>query len=281
MLGSLQNSKGYTYQLVSVVGAGGGGDVYLALGQDGRELAIKILKPNPHNRLVGVETWWNECSLAMRCWQHPNIVQVFDYFQTYQGHLVIVMERANCSLADLLSQGYKFSVKAICSVGRDVLNALDHIHSLPVTHRDVTPKNILVFPNWVYKISDFGIAKTTVSAEELARTFIGYQSYLPPELVRHGYSRQQSDFYQLGIVLLTLMTGRPPIDETLTQEEATAQILAGVPRQQAEALAQAGGEFAELAKVVAVMLRRHDAYRYRTTAEIQNELLRVANLQPA
>jgi serine/threonine protein kinase len=264
MLGNLQNPKGYTYHLVSVVGAGGGGDVYLALGEDGRELAIKILKPNPHNRLVGVETWWNECSLAMKCLEHPNIVQIVDYFQTYQGHLVIVMERANCSLADLLIQGYKFNVKAVCSVGMDVLNALDYIHSLPVTHRDVTPKNILVFPDWVYKISDFGIAKTTVSAEELASTFIGYQSYLPPELVRHGYSRQQSDFYQLGIVLLTLMTGRPPIDETLTQQQATEQILAGVPRQQAEALAQSG-----------------DAYRYRTTAEIQSELTRVANLQPA
>jgi serine/threonine-protein kinase len=222
-----------------------------------------------------METWINECSMAIRCWRHPHIVQIEEYFQTPQGHLIIVMEMASCSLADLLARKYRFDVKAICTVGLHVLLALNYIHSLPVIHRDVTPKNILVFRNWIYKLSDFGIAKNTVTSEELAKTLIGHHSYLPPELLRHGYSRQQSDFYQLGIVLLTLMTNKSPIDEWLSPQQAFQQIMNGVPRQIADSLIPYGGEYGELAKVVSVMLRRREMYRYKSAMEIYRALARV------
>lgn len=276
----LINPRGYRYYLLEKINGGGGGDVYAAVNQDGRQLAIKFIRPNPHSRAGGLETWINECNLSLRCWKHPNIVRVIEFFQTSQGHLVIIMERANCSLADLLLQNYKFDVKAICTVGLHVLLALDYIHSLPVVHRDVTPKNILVFPDWTYKLSDFGIAKDTVTSEELAKTLIGHNSYLPPELLRYGYSRQQSDFYQLGIVLLTLMLGTSPISENLSQQQTYQQIMDGVPRMKAESLINTGGDYGELARVISVMLRRHEAYRYKTGSEIYNELSKI-QLAPA
>jgi serine/threonine protein kinase len=185
------------------------------------------------------------------------------------------MERANCSLEDLLRRGYRFQVAAIRATGMQVLSALGYIHSLPVIHRDVTPKNILVFPNWIYKLSDFGIAKNTVTTEEITKTLIGHNSYLPPELLRYGYSRQQSDFYQLGIVLLNLMTGRLPISEALTPQQTFQQIMDGVPRMTAESLIPYGGKFGELARVVSVMLRRHEAYRYKSANDIINELAKI------
>jgi serine/threonine protein kinase len=271
----LINPRGYRYHLLERISGGGGGDVYSAVNQDGRPLAIKFIRHNPHSRAGGLETWINECNLSLRCLKHPYIVQIVEFFQTPQGHLVMIMERANCSLADLLLQNYKFDVKAICTVGLHVLQALDYIHSLPVVHRDVTPKNILVYPNWVYKLSDFGIAKNTVTSDELAKTLIGHNSYLPPELLRYGYSKQQSDFYQLGIVLLTLMTGSSPIGEALSPQQTFQQILDGVPRKIAESLIRFGGEYGELARVISVMLRRREAYRYKTGSEIYNELSKI------
>jgi len=274
----LTSPRGRWYRLLNKINSGGGGDVYSAADRSNRPLAIKFIRHNPHSRAGGLETWVNECNLSLRCLRHPFIVQVEEYFQTPQGHLVLVMEMANCSLADLLVRNYRFDVRAICSVGLNVLRALEYIHSLPVIHRDVTPKNILVFPNWIYKLSDFGIAKNTVTSEELAKTLIGHHSYLPPELLRHGFSRQQSDFYQLGIVLLTLMTGKSPIAEWLSPQQAFQQILQGVPRQIADSLIRFGKEYGELAKVVSVMLRRREIYRYKSAGEIYKELYRIQQL---
>ncbi|MDT4966066.1 MAG: hypothetical protein QOJ64_803 [Acidobacteriota bacterium] len=278
MTGYLFNPRGYRYRLLERISGGGGGDVYSAVSQDGRPLAIKYIRPNPHSRAGGLETWINECNLSLRCLRHPHIVQIVEFFQTAQGHLVMIMEKANCSLADLLLQRYRFEVKAICSVGRQVLRALEYIHTLPVVHRDVTPKNILVFPNWIYKLSDFGIAKDTVTSDELSKTLIGHNSYLPPELLRYGYSRLESDFYQLGIVLLTLMTGTSPIGEMLTAEQIYKQIMDGVPRRIAESQIPIGGERGALARVVSVMLRRREAYRYKTAQEIHGELAKIQSI---
>ncbi len=276
----LTSPNGFRYSLLERIAGGGGGDVYRAVNQAGQKLAVKFIKPNPHNRGAGISTWINECNTSLQCQNHPHVVQVFEYFQTGQGHLVIVMELANCSLGDLVKRGYRFDRQAICAVGMQVTLALSFIHSLnaPIIHRDVTPKNILVFPNWIYKLSDFGISKNNVTHEEMARTFIGYSSYIPPELLRRGYSRQQADLYQLGVVLLTLMLGHSPIDESLPQQQIYEQILAGVPRQRAEMLTASNGHLRELAQVVSVMLRRHDEYRYASAAEVYNELNRVSNL---
>lgn len=276
----LVSPNGFRYSLQERIAGGGGGDVYAAVNQAGQRLAIKFIKPNPHNRGAGLATWINECNSSLKCQNHPYIVQIYEYFQTPQGHLVIVMEMANCSLADLIRQAYRFDTRAICTVGMQVTQALSYIHSLtqPIIHRDVTPKNILVFPNWIYKLSDFGISKNNVTHEEMARTFIGYSSYIPPELLRRGYSKQQADLYQLGVVLLTLMLGGSPIDERLPQQQIYEQILAGVPRQKAEALVAQGGHLGELAKVASVMLRRHDEYRYHYAIEVHNELKRVFSL---
>jgi serine/threonine-protein kinase len=276
----LVNPQGFRYFLQKRIAGGGGGEVYQAVNQSGQQLAIKFIKPNPHNRGAGISTWINECNSSLKCQNHPHVVQIYEYFQTNQGHLVIVMELANCSLADLINQAYRFDTKAICNVGIQVTQALSFIHSLtmPIIHRDVTPKNILVFPNWIYKLSDFGISKNTISPEEIGQTFIGYSSYIPPELLRRGYSKQQADLYQLGVLLLTLMLGSSPIDESLPEQQIYEQILTAVPRLRAEALIPSGGSPGELAKVVAIMLRRHDEYRYASAIEVHNELTRVFNL---
>ena len=107
------------------------------------------------------------------------------------------------SLRYYLSKYGQLNPSLVCSIGIQLCAALAHIHQLGVIHRDVTLNNVLWYANGVFKLSDFGISRQTVSGEDFARTFIGYRNAIPPELLTAGYSTTQSDIYQLGIVLLT------------------------------------------------------------------------------
>ncbi|MDQ3473386.1 MAG: protein kinase [Acidobacteriota bacterium] len=276
----IKSPHGRDYTLQRKVNEGGYGEVYLAKRDDNLEVAAKFIKPGPFFPAIW-NSWVNECQLSLKCLHHRHIVQIYEYFRTNQNHLVIIMEKAHESLSDQLEKGYRFSVEAICGVGTQILSALEHIHLQNVIHRDVTPKNILVFPGSTYKLSDFGIAKNTFYTGELERTLIGWSPYRPPEFLIPGrhYSSLRSDLYQLGLILLTLMLGEPPISQNLSQQQIDQQILSGIPRQKAEALAITGGKAGQLAMVVSIMLRRRDEYRYSSAWEVHNELLKVLNHQ--
>lgn len=271
----LQNPRGSRYYAVYPINEGGFGVVFSGVTSTGSGIAIKLIKPT-QDIAREWESWLNEVNVCIKCLRHPNIVQIHDFFSTPDGHLIIVMEKALYALSDLIEVNYKISFREICRIGLQILLALDHIHHRNVIHRDVTPKNILVFPNLVYKLWDFGIAKQFITSDEILRTLIGYPSFIPPELLRiNGYSSKQSDIYQLGLVLLTLLIGDYPIPRNLHLEETRAFISAGTPRQIAESLISAGGTKGKLASVLAVMLRRRDEYRYRSAIEVFDDLYSV------
>lgn len=273
---TLRSPQGHYYVLQGKVNEGGFGEVHLAIRSDHLQVAVKFFKPGPSFPAVW-NSWANECQLSLKCLHHPHIVQIYEYFRTQQGHLVIIMERAEESLADQMNKGYRFSVEGICALGTQILSALGHIHVQNVIHRDVTPMNILKFRGAIYKLSDFGIAKNTFYTGELARTLVGLWPYRPPEFLLPGkhYSSAKSDQYQLGLILLTLMLGHSPIAQNLSQPQIDQQILAGIPRQKAEGLINVGGKVGQLAKVISVMLRRRDEYRYSSVVEVHNELMRI------
>ena len=272
----LLSPSGHSYFLQGKVNEGGFGEVYLARRADNLEVAAKFIKPGPSFPAVW-NSWVNECQLSLKCLHHPHIVQIYEYFRTNQNHLVIIMERAQESLSDQLEKGYRYGVEAICGIGTQILYALEHVHLQNVIHRDVTPKNILVFPRGIYKLSDFGIAKNTLYTGELERTLIGWWPYRPPEFLIPGrhYSSLKSDLYQLGLILLTLMLGESPIGQNLSQQQIDQQILLGLPRQKAEYLASRGGKEGQLAMALSVMLRRRDEYRYSSAWEARNELIKI------
>lgn len=274
----LVNPKGVQYTLRGKLDEGGFGEVFLAIRDDGLEVAIKIIPP----REVGEKAWqagMREATTAVKCLNHPHIVQIYDYFPMSQGHFVIVMERARMSVHDMLATGHRFPPKEICVMGTHVLSALEHIHSQNVIHRDVTPKNILLFSDGTLKLADFGISKRMVWFWELAQTLIGLPAYLPPELVmfEKPQSTFRSDQYQLGLVLLHLMINEPPITAGLSRQEYQAHIVAGTPRKRAESLISRGGTLGDLAKVISVMLRRRSEYRFASAAKAQAELNRIAS----
>ena len=240
------------YFAVEELGQGGFGSVWGGFTNDQVPIAIKVIKPssNPH---IDFLNWWNENNILRNCFNHRHIVAWYDSFICNDGSLVIVMERAEGSLDSLLKLKGCFPPKLVCSIGIQLCLALNHIHYLKVIHRDLTLRNILCFPNDIVKISDFGISKQTVPPEEFARTVIGFQNAIPPELLQFGYSTYQSDIYQLGLVLLTLLTGTEPIPLNTPIPTIYQMINDGIPRQTAESLIP---QFGSLAEIISIMLRR-------------------------
>lgn len=237
--------------------------MWLGLTEQGLPIAIKIIKPTS-DFTQDFSSWFTDQQVHLMCLNHPYIVVTYDQFISSDGKLVIVMEQGGGSISSLLSQGIKWSDKAISAIATQILSALHYIHRLGVVHRDVTLKNIIWFSGGIFKLCDFGISNPNVQVGDYARTFIGHKSYIPPELLYAGYTTHQSDIYQLGLVLLTLITGRHPVPENATLEITRQMILDGIPRQIAESLTSTHGRVAE---IISVMLRRRDAYRYKTAAD--------------
>ncbi|MDJ0732761.1 MAG: serine/threonine-protein kinase [Nostocaceae cyanobacterium] len=260
-----------TYYALNKLGEGGFGSVWNGVTDARVPIAIKIIKPSsdPARDFLN---WLNEQNILLQCLDHPHIVDCYDQFVCDDGSLVIIMEKAEGSLDNFLKLNGPCDPTLICSIGIQLCLALKHIHDLQLIHRDLTLRNILWFSDGRFKIADFGISKQTAPPEELARTFIGFKNAIPPELLNFGYSTYQSDIYQLGLVLLTLLTGSDPIPLNASREKTYQMINDGVPRQIAESLISNFG-CGRLAKIISIMLRRRDCWRYKDVSEVQIDLL--------
>lgn len=257
-----------SYFAIYPLDEGGYGKVWHGVMDNNFPVAIKVFKPSSDVHR-DQERWLNEQHLYLKYLQHPNIITTFDQFCSTSGELIIVMERAEGSLEDYIRNRKSNDPLTVCSIGCNILNALDHIHKSHVVHRDVSLKNILWFKDGKVKLADFGISKEFVSSDEFARTFIGHPAFIPPELLMKKYSNYQSDIYQLGVVLLTLLIGYYPISLTALPAAANQMILDGLPRQIAESLIVQHGQ---LANIISKMLRRHNEYRYKTVMDVWQEL---------
>jgi serine/threonine-protein kinase len=257
------------YRLITPLDKGGFGSVYTGFTDQNVEVAIKLIRPTS-NFEKDFDSWFTDQRIHLLCLEHPNIVIAFDQFISSDGELVLVMEKASASLDTLLKKVVRFNPILVCTVGIQLLSALAYLHSKKIIHRDVTLKNILFFNDGRFKLNDFGISKECMSDETLARTQIGLTCFYPPELLLWGFSNPQSDIYQLGIVLLTLLTGNYPIPLNTSVADARLMILDGLPRQKAENLLPVYGS---LAQIISRMLRRRPSYRFQSAFEVKYEFL--------
>src|SRR6266568_27241 len=261
-------ARAATYYAELLLGEGGFGTVWSGHTSYGFKVAIKLIKRTTDFQR-DFQCWDAEQAIHLQCLAHPHIVSTYDQFISPEGHFVLVMEHAVCNLKSLIAGGTRFSAKDISAIGCQLLSAVHYLHSIGVNHRDISLSNVLWFDGAVVKLADFGISKRVLSSEEMAKTFIGHKCYLPPEILRLGYTTQKSDIYQVGLVLLALMLGREPIPEQMAPKQTRDMILNGAPRQLAEALIPSWGRVAE---VVSVMLRRRDEFRYQTALAVWQDL---------
>jgi serine/threonine protein kinase/streptogramin lyase len=206
------------YEIISVLGRGGMGVVYLAeQSQLGRKVALKLLPPQLAEDERFRERFVRESRLAAAL-DHPNVVPIHEAGEV-DGRLFISMRYVEgTDLRALLRQHGALVPARAGAIVAQVADALETAHERGLVHRDVKPANVLVSrgsgskgPEHVY-LSDFGLTKRSTSDSGLTATgqFVGTIDYAAPEQFEGGQVGAATDVYSLGCVLYECLTGQPP-----------------------------------------------------------------------
>lgn len=193
------------YTIRRGVGAGGFGEVYFAVSQAGKEVALKRIQRNLEIELRGVSQCLNL--------KHPNLVSLFDICQDTEGESWVVMEYvAGENLRDILDRhpnGLPEAEARRWFAG--IAAGVEHLHGAGLVHRDLKPGNIFDDLGTV-KVGDYGLSKYISSSQRGGHTeSVGTFHYMAPEIGRGKYGRE-IDVYALGIMLYELLTGKVPFD---------------------------------------------------------------------
>ncbi|HNI58863.1 MAG TPA: serine/threonine-protein kinase [Pseudomonadota bacterium] len=240
----LGTTVGGRYKVVSLLGEGGMGAVYLvehALMR--KRMALKVLNSELSKNREMVARFEREAMAAAHL-EHPNVVAATDLGTTDEGSLFLVLEFIDGkSLRDQLNFG-PLSPARVIHIARQVASALQRAHSVGIVHRDLKPENIMIMnrdgdPDFV-KVLDFGLAKIRIEAlvedvsqrsETLTKygTIFGTPAYMAPEQAAGGEVDGRTDLYALGVVMYELLTGWVPFDADDPAVILRQQILAPVP----------------------------------------------------
>jgi serine/threonine protein kinase len=191
------------YQILSNLGSGGFGTVFLA--RDtwiDKKVAIKV----PHRQGGAFDDLLEEPRL-LAALDHPNIVGIITA-ERVDGVFFIVMEYVNGpSLEGILDHEKVLSVPAALKYGVQILKGVEHAHAASILHRDLRPANVLVSESGVVKVADFGTSRLLEKSH--ATTVIGSPPYMAPEHFQ-GRAVLASDIYSVGVILYQMLTGTLP-----------------------------------------------------------------------
>jgi len=207
------------YKLISLIGEGGMGSVWLAERSDGRferRVAVKFLRFSVGSR-VGMERFKREGSIVGQL-AHPHIAELMDAGVTSNGEPYLVLEYVEGEPIDVYCERRALDVDARIRLFLDVLAAVAQAHANLIVHRDIKPSNVLVRNDGQVKLLDFGIAKLLADDEHPATaTAITREGGGPltplfsaPEQVTGSAVTTATDVYLLGVMLYLLLTGEHP-----------------------------------------------------------------------
>lgn len=219
------------YALVAQQGSGGMSVIYKAVDRAlGRTVAIKILRPSLTSDPSFLEKFRNEAR-AVANLSHPNIVTVYDVGSDGPTHYIVMELVEGQDLKKVIKQHDVFSIERALDIGIHMCAGVGYAHRSGLVHADVKPQNILVTPEDVIKVTDFGIAQALSNTQPTQRAEVvwGSPHYFAPEQARGEQPSPQADVYAIGIVLFEMLTGQLPYTGTNQQELAMAHIKEPIP----------------------------------------------------
>ena len=261
------------YRVLSLLGAGGMGEVYLASDDKlGRRVAIKIL-PDAVSRDEEAKLRMLREARAVAALDHPNVCTIYEVGE-HDGRPYIVMQFVEGeTLFDRLRQA-RMSPSEVLDVAMQVAAALDEAHSHGIIHRDVKPMNIMLTPRGQVKVLDFGLAKftaaraehtTTDQLESRAGIITGTAPYMSPEQLRGAPIDARSDIFSLGVVLYEMVTGRRPFERLSTVATITAILF-----EEPDPIDEPG--FTAYVPIIRRALAKEPSKRYSTAAQFLDAL---------
>jgi formylglycine-generating enzyme required for sulfatase activity/serine/threonine protein kinase len=205
------------YEISEMLGRGGMGAVYkgrqIALD---RPVAIKILSNLLDEADASFAERFKNEARAMGKLMHPGVVAVFDFGETADGLLYIVMEFVEgTDVSRMLARQKRLPPEHAMAITAHVLDALAYAHARGIIHRDIKPANVMVGYDGVVKVADFGLAKMTSvegqSGLTQSGTAMGTLHYMAPESLMLGTSvDHRADIYAVGVMLYQMLTGKLP-----------------------------------------------------------------------
>jgi len=270
------------YKILSLLGRGGMGEVYLAEDSKlGRKVALKLLPEEVTKNENRVRRFTLEAKAASAL-NHPNIVTVYEIGQTNSYEYIATEYIEGEALRTRLSTK-RMGLREVLDIVIQIGGALSAAHAVGIIHRDIKPENIMLRPDGYVKILDFGVAKLTtwrppgsqvppadtavstlVSANTEAGAVIGTIHYLSPEQARGQDVDQRTDIFSLGVMTYEMLAGHRPfvgksgLDIMISTLEKEPLLLAhhtlGVP--------------AELQRIVSKALCKDREERYQTARDM-------------
>lgn len=206
------------YKLISPIGQGGMGTVWLAERNDGRfqrRVAIKFL--NFAVAETGAERFKREGQIVGRL-VHPHIAQMIDAGVTPAGQPYLVLEYCEGEQVDRYCDSEKLDIEARVRLFLDVLGAVAQAHANLIVHRDIKPSNVIVSANGDVKLLDFGIAKLLADDGVPGDTLLTVENsagftpqFAAPEQIMGGAITTATDVYALGVLLYLILSGQHPV----------------------------------------------------------------------
>ena len=220
--GSLLGEALGPYKILGQIGAGGMGEVYLALhATTNRKVALKLL---PSYFIKDEQRAWRfqQEACAVLALNHPNIVTLYDIGQADDIHFIATEFIEGETLRERMARA-PLEIHEAVDIAIQVAGALAAAHQAGVVHRDIKPENIMLRPDGYVKVLDFGLAKLTkgygvATASTIAKMdtepglVIGTARYMSPEQARGLPVDARTDIWSLGVVLYEMVTGHAPFE---------------------------------------------------------------------
>jgi serine/threonine-protein kinase len=276
------------YVILSPLGAGGMGEVYLA--EDlrlHRKIALKLLSAEFTQDEIRVKRFQQEARSASAL-NHPNIITIFEIGQADQRHFIATEFIDGQTLRDRMNKD-PLRLREAINIAIQVARALAMAHDNGIIHRDIKPENVMLRQDGYVKVLDFGLAKLTEKSDELQLRasdpdaitkslvdtdpgiVMGTVSYMSPEQARGTKTDARTDIFSLGIVLYEMIAGRKPF-EGATISDVIALILYKEP----PPLARYSPEVpTELERIVHKALAKDREERYQTAKDLAIDLRRL------
>ena len=256
------------YEVISTLGKGGMGQVYLALDTRlGRKVALKLLPFSKTRDPNHVQRLEQEARTASAL-NHPNIVTIHEIGEADSMHFMATEFVDGQTLRQRMLDT-ELNVRELVGIAVQIASALRAAHQAGIVHRDIKPENIMLRSDGVVKVLDFGLAKLTGGANSEIETglIMGTTAYMSPEQARGETIDARTDVWSLGVVIYEMITGRVPFTGE-THRQVFKQIIQNEPP-------TLDGNTAvphELKQIVLQALNKDPAKRYDDATAIVNEL---------
>ncbi len=253
--------EGYTIQRAA--GRGGFGEVYYAVSDSGREVAIKAVQNYEQIELRGISHCMNLKS--------PHLVTIFDVKYNDRNEPFVIMEYVSGpSLRDLLTESpHGLGVQKAAFFLREIAKSLSYLHECGIVHRDLKPSNIF-YENGYVKVGDYGLAKAISASRHSGHTItVGTVHYMAPEIGAGNYNCG-IDIYALGVLLYEMLTGDVPF-----MGSSPAEIL----MKHMTATPEINNIEEPFAHVIKKALAKDPADRYQTVQEMVEDLFGSENIR--